>query len=106
MRLERRVRTVLLDQTGLAGMLEGLRRRETLVVRIGVVLKKRSVSGWLAGWLAGRQAGRWATAVVMMMMMMGSDSRVRQQRHDESRGIPARERFKSSGLKCQVESGR
>ena len=46
MRLERRVRTVSLDQTGLAGMLEGLRRRETLVVRIGVVLKKRSVSGW------------------------------------------------------------
>lgn len=62
MRLERRVRTVLLDQTGLAGMLEGLRRRETLVVRIGVVLKKRSVSGWLAG--------RWTTAVMMMMMVV------------------------------------
>jgi hypothetical protein len=26
-----------------------LGRRETLLVRIGVVLKKRSVSGWLAG---------------------------------------------------------
>jgi hypothetical protein len=31
-RLERRVWTMLLDQTSLAGMLEGLRRRETLVV--------------------------------------------------------------------------
>jgi hypothetical protein len=44
-RLERRVWTVLLDQTSLAGVLE-LGRRETLLVRIGVVLKKRSVSGW------------------------------------------------------------
>lgn len=44
-RLERRVWAVLLDQTGLAGVLE-LGRRETLLVRIGVVLKKRSVSGW------------------------------------------------------------
>lgn len=44
-RLERRVWTVLLDKTGLAGVLE-LGRRETLLVRIGVVLKKRSVSGW------------------------------------------------------------
>ena len=60
-RLERRVWTVLLNQTSLAGMLEGLRRRETLVVRIVVVLKKRSVSGWLGG--VGRQ-------LTMMMMMM------------------------------------
>ena len=44
-RLERRVWAMLLDQTGLAGVLE-LGRRETLLVRIGVVLKKRSVSGW------------------------------------------------------------
>jgi hypothetical protein len=35
-RLERRVWTVLLDQTSLAGVLE-LGRRETLLVRIGVV---------------------------------------------------------------------
>jgi hypothetical protein len=62
-RLKRRVRTVLLDQTGLAGMLEGLRRRETLVVRIGVVLKKRQrlVAGWLTG--------RWSTAVMMVMIV-------------------------------------
>ena len=79
-RLERRVRTVLLDQTGLAGMLEGLRRRETLVVRIGVVLKKRSVSGWLAG----RQMDNGGDDDDDDG---GSDSRVRQQRHDdESRG--------------------
>lgn len=44
-RLERRIRAMLLDQAGLAGMLEGLRRRKTLLVRILVVLKKRSVSG-------------------------------------------------------------
>lgn len=48
-RLERRVRAMLLDQAGLAGMLEGLRRRETLLVRIWVVLKKRSVSGQRLG---------------------------------------------------------
>ena len=47
-RLERRVWTVLLDQTSLAGVLE-LGRRETLLVGIGVVLKKRSVSGWRLG---------------------------------------------------------
>jgi len=39
---------VLLDKACLAGMLEGLLWwRETLLVRIGVVLKKRAgVSGW------------------------------------------------------------
>ena len=66
MRLERRVWTMLLDQTGLAGMLEGLRRRETLVVRIGVVLKKRSVSGWLAD----RQTDNGGGDVMMVMMMV------------------------------------
>ena len=77
-RLERRVWTVLLDQTSLAGVLE-LGRRETLLVMIGVVLKKRSVSGWLAG----RQMDNGGDDDDDG----GSDSRVRQQRHDdESRG--------------------
>lgn len=50
-RRERRIGPVLLDQAGLAGVLERvldvlvLWCRETLVVRIGVVLKKRRVSG-------------------------------------------------------------
>jgi hypothetical protein len=38
---------VLLNQTSLTGVLQ-LGRRETLLVRIGVVLKKWSVSGWLS----------------------------------------------------------
>jgi len=67
-RLERRVWTVLLDQTSLAGVLE-LGWRETLLVRIGVVLKKRSVSGWRLRHdktrrLSVQRRGAWVVIVV------------------------------------------
>jgi hypothetical protein len=74
-RLERRVWAVLLDQTSLAGVLE-LGRRETLLVRIGVVLKKRSVSGWLAG-VSDK-------AIVRATRARGCYCRVKQQRDTPS----------------------
>jgi hypothetical protein len=62
-RLERRVWAVLLDQASLAWVLE-LGRRETLLVRIGVVLKKRSVSGWRL-----RQGDCWCNGRAWMFIV-------------------------------------